>query len=325
MSLLSVSVHGQLVSAYDGDEPGPRSWVTDVCDLDNALDSPAGPFGGVEALAADNTTGRLFGSSGSGVTTIQALGNGEFSGLGSAGLRDTEGRRFRDLNSLAFGRGRLFGLNFQRNAGFGDPPTGLYEIDPSTGASSLLLDEDALTFAGLPCFSSPSQSCLSGLAFDSDRDRLYLGVRTAANEQAIISIDPDTGDSTLFRLGQIPFDGLAYGDGSLYLTTGSGLISVIDVSTNALTGQFTGPRRFGNGRGGSTFLSSLAVDGCIQSCSADVNSDGNVTDSDFFAWVTAFTADPRTSEQEAACDVNRDDTCSDSDFFAWVTAFTDGC
>lgn len=63
----------------------------------------------------------------------------------------------------------------------------------------------------------------------------------------------------------------------------------------------------------------------VSGCPGDVNDDGQVTDSDFFAWVTAFVADPRSPEEEAACDVNRDGGCSDSDFFAWVTAFVDGC
>ncbi|MEM1072094.1 MAG: GC-type dockerin domain-anchored protein [Planctomycetota bacterium] len=53
-------------------------------------------------------------------------------------------------------------------------------------------------------------------------------------------------------------------------------------------------------------------------CPADVNDDGTVNDSDFFAWVTAFqTGDP-------AGDVNRDGLVTDSDFFAWVAVFTSG-
>ncbi|MEM9166725.1 MAG: dockerin type I domain-containing protein [Planctomycetota bacterium] len=61
-------------------------------------------------------------------------------------------------------------------------------------------------------------------------------------------------------------------------------------------------------------------------CAADVNGDSSLNDSDFFAWVTAFTASPRSPEQESACDVNRDGSCDDSDFFAWVTVFTGaGC
>ncbi|MEM1072189.1 MAG: dockerin type I domain-containing protein [Planctomycetota bacterium] len=54
----------------------------------------------------------------------------------------------------------------------------------------------------------------------------------------------------------------------------------------------------------------------------DVNDDGSINDSDFFAWVTAFTASPQTPEQLTACDVNNDGNCNDSDFFAWVTEFT---
>lgn len=284
------SASGQLVSAYDGDEPGARSWVTDVCELDDAVGSPPGPFGGVEAMAADNTTGRLFGSAGSGITTIQVSASGEFTSLGSVSLRDPQQRRFRDLNSLAFGRGRLVGLNFQRNAGFGDPPTGLHEIDPDTGMTTLLYDEDSLTFDGVPCFSSPSRSCLSGLAYDPDRDRLYIGVQTAANEQAIISFDPISGVGEVLRRGSISFDGLAYGANQLYLTSGSGPITVIDLATGEVDGPFVGPRRFGNGRGGATFLASLSADRSSQILAfiglveqgdpdGDVNEDNQV---DFF-------------------------------------------
>lgn len=53
-------------------------------------------------------------------------------------------------------------------------------------------------------------------------------------------------------------------------------------------------------------------------CPADVNGDGDVTDSDFFAWVTAFI------QGLPECDVNLDEICSDSDFFAWVTIFIAG-
>lgn len=61
-------------------------------------------------------------------------------------------------------------------------------------------------------------------------------------------------------------------------------------------------------------------------CPADVNGDGTLNESDFFAWVTAFTTDPRSPEQESACDVNSDGSCNESDFFAWVTFFTGvGC
>ncbi|MEM9166090.1 MAG: dockerin type I repeat-containing protein [Planctomycetota bacterium] len=53
----------------------------------------------------------------------------------------------------------------------------------------------------------------------------------------------------------------------------------------------------------------------------DVNDDGTVDDSDFFAWVTAFIASPPSPADLVACDVNNDGDCNDSDFFAWVTEF----
>ncbi|MEM9167345.1 MAG: alpha-amylase family glycosyl hydrolase [Planctomycetota bacterium] len=68
------------------------------------------------------------------------------------------------------------------------------------------------------------------------------------------------------------------------------------------------------GRGGAQ-----TFDFFVDVCPGDVNMDGVTTDSDFFAWVTAFIDnDPRG-------DVNRDGTVNDSDFFAWVTEFTEGC
>ncbi|MEM9167712.1 MAG: GC-type dockerin domain-anchored protein [Planctomycetota bacterium] len=54
-------------------------------------------------------------------------------------------------------------------------------------------------------------------------------------------------------------------------------------------------------------------------CPADVNRDGELNASDFFAWVTAYT------NNDPAGDVNLDGKVNSSDFFAWLTAFTEGC
>ncbi|MEM9166384.1 MAG: GC-type dockerin domain-anchored protein [Planctomycetota bacterium] len=51
---------------------------------------------------------------------------------------------------------------------------------------------------------------------------------------------------------------------------------------------------------------------------ADQNADGEVNDSDFFAWVTNF------FDQDPVGDVNQDGAVTDSDFFAWVTFFLQG-
>lgn len=54
-------------------------------------------------------------------------------------------------------------------------------------------------------------------------------------------------------------------------------------------------------------------------CLADVNQDGQINGSDFFAWVNAF------GTGGTGCEQNLDGVCNASDFFAWVAAFGDGC
>jgi hypothetical protein len=54
-------------------------------------------------------------------------------------------------------------------------------------------------------------------------------------------------------------------------------------------------------------------------CPADVNRDGQVSPTDFSAWVAAF------NTQAPACDQNGDNICTPTDFSAWVANFNAGC
>jgi hypothetical protein len=54
-------------------------------------------------------------------------------------------------------------------------------------------------------------------------------------------------------------------------------------------------------------------------CPADTNGDGQVSPSDFSAWVQAY------NSQSAECDQNNDGDCSPADFSAWVQNFNAGC
>ncbi|MEM8758100.1 MAG: GC-type dockerin domain-anchored protein [Planctomycetota bacterium] len=58
---------------------------------------------------------------------------------------------------------------------------------------------------------------------------------------------------------------------------------------------------------------------CRPRCRADVNGNGAVDSSDFFAWVNAFGSDG------PLCDQNADGRCTQSDFFAWVANFGAPC
>ncbi|MEM8757030.1 MAG: GC-type dockerin domain-anchored protein [Planctomycetota bacterium] len=62
-----------------------------------------------------------------------------------------------------------------------------------------------------------------------------------------------------------------------------------------------------------------AVADATPPCPADVNADGAINGSDFFAWVAAFGAGSYLADQ------NLDGSVDGSDFFAWVAAFGVGC
>jgi len=54
-------------------------------------------------------------------------------------------------------------------------------------------------------------------------------------------------------------------------------------------------------------------------CLADVNGDGQVTPTDFTAWINAF------NNQLPECDQNGDGACTPTDFTAWIANFNAGC
>ncbi|MEM9167040.1 MAG: dockerin type I domain-containing protein, partial [Planctomycetota bacterium] len=94
--------------------------------------------------------------------------------------------------------------------------------------------------------------------------------------------------------------------GGLPTTDGLGEVRNIDLSTVA----------------GNQFITTADTGDCPSArLCGDVNDDGVISDSDFFAWVTAFIASPPSPADIVACDVNNDGNCNDSDFFAWVTEF----
>ncbi|RNC82112.1 MAG: hypothetical protein ED559_10120 [Phycisphaera sp.] len=54
-------------------------------------------------------------------------------------------------------------------------------------------------------------------------------------------------------------------------------------------------------------------------CLADVNGDGDVTPTDFTAWINAF------NNNLPECDQNGDGACTPTDFTAWIANFNAGC
>ncbi len=69
-------------------------------------------------------------------------------------------------------------------------------------------------------------------------------------------------------------------------------------------------------RSGSAYIFDL---NCTTPCLPDVNSDGQLTPTDFTAWVNAF------NNNLPVCDQNGDGSCTPTDFTAWVANFNAGC
>lgn len=99
-------------------------------------------------------------------------------------------------------------------------------------------------------------------------------------------------------------------DGSNFSTSNPATIPAEPISDFSTTPPFAGLPELGTYR-----LTLLSVDTCL----ADVNSDGSLTPTDFTAWIDAF------NNSLPGCDQNGDGSCTPTDFTAWINNFNAGC
>ncbi|GAB5495697.1 MAG: hypothetical protein Phyf2KO_07770 [Phycisphaerales bacterium] len=97
-------------------------------------------------------------------------------------------------------------------------------------------------------------------------------------------------------------------NGNILVTTFSEGVHVI----NPANGQHVLTAHTGYGFGNITLVGS-------PSCHADVNDDGEITPTDFTAWINAF------NNSLPECDQNADNACSPTDFTAWIDNYNTGC
>ncbi|MEM9165508.1 MAG: dockerin type I repeat-containing protein [Planctomycetota bacterium] len=191
--------------------------------------------------------------------------------------------RFQD-DFFSAGTGLDYGFTFLSPNGGGGT------ISTSTIFSNSVTSEP---LAGAVITDSTQAETLGGLIFgaeityDVDGDGFLDGATDDQDYQALMYIQPLGGDTIVDcnENGSADADDIAQGTSN-------------DVNSNGIPDECELTRRCG-----------------------DVNADGTVNDSDFFAWVTAFIAAPPSAADLTACDVNTDGVCNDSDFFAWVTEF----
>lgn len=67
---------------------------------------------------------------------------------------------------------------------------------------------------------------------------------------------------------------------------------------------------------GATYVYTLE---CATSCPADTNNDGQLTPTDFTAWINAY------NNNLPECDQNGDGACTPTDFTAWIAGYNAGC
>ena len=267
--LPAMNTHAQLVSSWsapsfdDGVSVAPlvRSWLTDVSSGDFLdLLQPAA----AQALAADNANGILYSSTGRSLSSFEVNENGEFvQREGSPQIVDSRGvpAESDQVLALGFARGVLFASvgrklgDEQRNRGI---RRGLYMIDPETAIATLILSENDFPI-------------VSGIDYNPI-DGLMYAVTGATNEQTIIAFDLATftvtpvTDVPVSAYGGVPvsrpFDGVAVGDGFVYLTSGSDDVPIVvyDLATDTFGESLLNPPRTAeNGfyAGGATFFPAL--------------------------------------------------------------------
>lgn len=241
----------QLYSVYAPGASNPNAWFHDV--TTGALVDLNEP--GADAFATDEASRRVYflaenvlGPDGQ-LRFQQFAADGNLVSTSSIGVPMTPaGQELSRAESLAFGDGVLYTHNRQIS---NDAPTGLYELSLTDATATLLFNP---TFGG-------EAIIIQGLAFNEDNALLYAAAfdDTTLRSASIYSIDPQT--QSVSRLvpdigGNV--DGLAYGDGRLYLVSPTGgAIRVYNLVTERFEEPFANARRFEQGPGGATFAEFL--------------------------------------------------------------------
>jgi len=224
LAALTSPVQAQLVSSWTApsvDDGNPitnfvASWLSDVS---TGTEEDLASLFGSSALAADNVAGRLYASSGTSLSTFEIGENGGLVKVsGPTQIFDTKGVKAepRQIQSMGFANDVIYvsvtrsAADTQRKRGI---EAGLYAINTATAVATLVKP-----LAELPVFSGMDYNTGDGLMYG------ILGV-----PQTIVRFD--LTNFNLTTVATVPtsayhgvtgtnFDGLAVGDGKVYLTHG---------------------------------------------------------------------------------------------------------
>lgn len=237
------------------------------------------------ALAADNTLGRLYQSGGSSLQTHGMNADGSLFMISpwitvktAAGVSAVS----RQIESMGFANGLLYASVFRSTADETNGrglPRGLWTIDPQTAVATVIP-----AAAALPV--------LKGMDYNPDDGFMYA-VIGPNGAQSIIRFDLKSFDPTVVvvippsvyaGVTGVPFDGVAVGEGKVFLTTGLNTlygnipIGVLNLATGTFETGLPAPRKVAENSyyaGGATYFRPFEL-----VCAADINNDGMVSGDD---------------------------------------------
>jgi hypothetical protein len=298
VTMLSQSAVGQVITSWgapsvDDGNPIPNFVATWNSDPATGQITNLPEVYASISLAADNENARLFASRGTSLNVFELDDSGNFVPMAPSTLiRDESGEaaRLNQITSMGFGHGVLYAGVFRSALDEGTGrgiPRGLYTINVSNAVAT-------------PVAAASNFPLILGMDFNSDDGFMYAVVGEN-NAQSIVRFDLVT--FTIIEVAALPasvyagqvglkFDGVAVGEGKVFLTTGlnSGYgnvpIAVYDIAAGTFVQSLPNPTRSAENRyysAGATYFNPTQPP---SPCSGDVNLDGTVDGSDLAAVVS---------------------------------------
>ena len=196
------------------------SWSSDITSGDvNGLPG----MGAASAMAADNSIGRVYTSGGSSIRTFEQDSDGNFVELSTVTVTDTNGVKAESgqILSMGFANGLIYAFANQTQSdaenGLGIV-TGLYAIDPVTAVATRQPNPAGEVFSGIDY--NPRDGFMYAVRGSVPQEIVRFDLQSF-NLTSVVNIPLEAYDGVV----NTGFDGLAVGNGTVYLSNGRNSLS----------------------------------------------------------------------------------------------------
>ncbi len=202
-----------------------------------------------------------------------------------------------------------------------EPFSAVFELSSLDGTNGFVLNGIALND-----WSGGSVSSAGDVNGDGVGDLIIGALRadpngnSSAGESYVIFGSAGVGSSGEIELSLLNgtngfvLNGIDSSDNSGVEVSSAGDVNGDGVDDLIIGAKYADPN--GNSRAGESYV---VFGRDLSPCLADTNGDGQVTPTDFTAWINAFNNDL------PECDQNGDGSCTPTDFTAWIANFNAGC